>query len=80
MHVAVRVISAPMRLAIGLQAGPGALGPHHGVADPVAALMQLRRQSAQAFGGPTQQRHRIASLTGRNLRHQVIQQRRVGSR
>ena len=59
--------------AIGLQAVAEMTQKigHHIVRDAVAERMKLRRQMAQALGGPQQRRHRIAACGRLNQGRQI---------
>jgi hypothetical protein len=79
LRVAIRMLVALARLAIGLQAEMASLEQlaDHGMADPVTPLRQFRRQSAQALARPAQRRHRVAPLAGRHQQQEVVHQRCV---
>src|SRR5208283_580150 len=76
LRVAVGIVSALARLAIGLQAELLLLQQlaDNRVADLVPEFVEFSRQPAQALARPAQRRHRIAARVGLDQRVQIIEQ------
>ncbi len=79
LRISIRMTAALTGLAIGLQTELLSLEQfaHDGMADLVPDRAQRVGQAAQAFAGPAQGRHRIATLARVDQRQQILQQRRV---
>src|SRR5208337_1857027 len=76
LRVAVGIVSALARLAIGLQAELLLLQQlaDNRVADLVPEFVEFSRQPAQALARPAQRRHRIAARVGLDQRVQIVEQ------
>ena len=80
LGVAVGIVGAFARLAIGLQAELLRLQQlaDNGVADLVAELVEFGRQPAQALAGPTQRRRGIPACIWLDKCVQIVEQLRIG--
>src|SRR5208283_2690382 len=76
LRVAVGIVSALARLAIGLQAELLLLQQlaDNRMAELVPEFVEFSRQPAQALARPAQRRHRIAARVGLDQRVQIIEQ------
>ena len=76
LRVAVGIVGALARLAIGLQAELLLLQQlaDDGMADLVPEFVEFSRQPAQALARPAQRRHRIAARVGLDQRVQIVEQ------